>query len=50
MKKVFEFVRDNFMSIITVICVLALVCAYVAPFVWGTSTLLWQWAMNPYFD
>lgn len=47
MKKAFEFVKDNFMYIVMAIVSLVLICAWVIPFVYGTSAIFWQWALNP---
>ena len=48
MKPFFEFVKNNFAFIVSGVIVLALICAYLIPFIYGTSTLVWRWAMNPY--
>ena len=48
MKKYFKFCLKNWKNIILTIVIFSLVVAFIVPFVYGLSTLLWRWAMNPY--
>lgn len=48
MKKVFDFMSDNFKEICIGVVVVLVFVAVVIPLVYGFSTLLWRWAMNPY--
>lgn len=48
MKKVFDFMSDNFEKIYIGVLVVLSFVAVIFPLVYGLSTLLWRWALNPY--